>query len=399
MRRNIALCSTILLLYSLTASAAVKPQYGGNLKVADELLSWLPAQKLFADTDGTLLPLFPFPYTTDGSDLTIDLTSFNPDLFTEMEKGLLALQKPENACHWILDYPYLSHHHATVIEARDGKIHIHAESPEVLLAIAESPCLMPEPISALQPFIKTQFGYEANPNCSAGRPFLDSITPAPVDPINPYLSFKLNDADVIPIPEDRYQQVSQDPDLQVASGPRYLVFLQTQKLTQATAAAIASSIRVSDLARAVLNGHAEPLLNSAPAMTPKPGTRFRLVYPQDAPYRLIGERMELELKEAGFEINPTADSAALPVLKMEVFQLPAGNDELARYRLLRNYFPDGAASDAPWFDTWDEYEASGKILPLFIHATTVAVRKGVQNLRFDSEGIPDFSSAWLEPHP
>jgi hypothetical protein len=381
------------------AHAEVKPRYGGNLKIADELLGPLAFGQLLTVSDASLQPLLPFPAIMEGSGLTLDLSTLNPDVLTEIEKNVIDMQHPDHACHWILDYPYLSHHHATAIEVRDGKIHVRADSPETLLAIAESPCLLGDPVPAALPFAKTQFGYEANPGCLAGRPFLDSITPAPVDPVNPYLSFKLNDADVIPIPEDRYQQISRDPDLTVIPGPRVFVFLRMESLRPDTAAAVASAIRVADLSRAGLNGHTETLLNAAPALAPKQGTRLRIVIPAEAPYRLIGQRIEFDLREAGFEISPATDTTTLGVLSLEVFPFPPGNDDLLRYLLLRKYYAPAGANGKAWYETWDEYEASGRILPLFVHETMLAVRKNVRNLRTDRQGIPDFANAWIESRP
>ncbi|HSP07283.1 MAG TPA: hypothetical protein VLR94_08905 [Acidobacteriota bacterium] len=389
---------TFILMFSIMLQAAVKPDYGGNLKVADELLSSLQAQNLFSMVDGTPHPLFPFPYTLEGSVVTIDLASVNPDVFTEIEKSLAALQNPDHACHWILDYPYLGHHHTTSVEAQDGKIRIQAESPEVLAAILDSACLMPQPVAALQPFVKTQFGFEANPACLAGRPFLNSITPAPVDPLNPYLSFKLKDADVITVPEDHYQQVSRDQDVQLLPGPRYFVFLKTEGLKPETAAAVASAIHIADLSNAVLNGHAEPLLNSTSALAPRPGARVRVVYPDEPPYRLIGERIVVELHDAGFEVSSTATS----VLQLMVLPLRTANDDIMRYLALRNFVepaPGEGALARPWYELWDQEEASGRILPLLLHTSTLAVRQGIHNFHTGPAGVPDFSNVWLESKP
>lgn len=399
MRRMAAATTLFILMYCIYSFGALKREYGGNLKVAEELLGTISSQTLFRDDEGTPRPRFRFPFTRDGSDLTFDLSAFDPDLFTEMEKHIAEVQKPDDSCHWILDYPYLSHNHTTVIEARDGTIRIHTESPEILAAIAESSCLVPQSAAILSPFLKTQFGYEANSTCLAGRPFLDSITPAPVDSSNPYLSFKLNDADVISIPEDRFQQISRDEDIRVMPGPKYLVFLSTEGLSQDAAAAIASTIRVWDLGRAVLNGHIEPLLNAGPATGARPGTRVHFVYPQDPPYRLVGERIELDLREAGFDVNPPpGDVGKTGNLNLEAFPLPPGDDDIARYLLLKKYYP-AESRNLPWFEIWDEYEAEGKILPLFTHTTMLAVRKGVQDFASGPDGIPNFSGAWIEPHP
>jgi hypothetical protein len=51
-----------------------------------------------------------------------------------------------------------------------------------------------------------------------GPAFLDSISPVTIDPANPYLSFKLNDVDVFLLPEDRFQQAFNDPELKIQNG-------------------------------------------------------------------------------------------------------------------------------------------------------------------------------------
>ena len=76
----------------------------------------------------------------------------------------------------------------------------------------------------------------------------------------------------------------------------------------------------------------------------------------------------------------------------------AGDEDLTKYLVLRDSLPIKNPS-APWFETWDEYESSGMLLPLLIHTSNIAFRKGIQNVHPGATGYPDLSDVWLETRP
>jgi hypothetical protein len=271
-----------------------------------------------------------------------------------------------------------------------GTLIVESEEPDYLHAILTSRCLPPGQVELFQAFRKTQFGYEANTNCIYGRPFLDSITPSPIDPANPYLSFKLNDVDVLPVPEERFQQIRSDSELNVIDGPSFFVYLTTWNLKAEDVARLTSGTRIAEIAKVVLNDHAEILL-SQPVSSGIPASKTNVEFKvsQEDPYRLLGERLILEWQELGFT-QGNGTPAKIEVNAQEVIER---DQDLFRYDILRTQFH--VTGSKPWFEVWDEMESSGKIVPLLFHKTRIALRKNVVNSR--SNGNFDFANAWIIP--
>ncbi len=393
------LCSSALafFLISATAVAVLKQEYGGTLRVPEELLQSIETQQLFEVSDNSLRPLTPFPYQLDETSLTIDLRTLNGATLNEISKQVEALQESSHPCHWILDYPYFTHEHPTSISFKDGKLLIQSSEEESLQTILTSSCLIPSLSSSLMPFRKTQFGYEANTLCPSGRPFLDSITPVEVDPVNPYLSFKLNDVDICPIPEARFDQISKDPDIQVVSGPKFFLYLKTMNLSRDQVSAIVSATNVEELISAGLNGHAESRL-------PRPSGREGALFSKqvmfshslspDHPYGLLVKRLLVQWKDAGLPVSESETAGTSQIL-FRFQAIRENNLDLFLYRWLREQFGDGWTEEA-WYDALPELEASGAVVPLLVHSSRIAVRKEIRDLMIRPDGIPDFANCWLE---
>ena len=370
-----------LLFFTADGLPALKKKYGGNLRVAEELL--------------TDVRIFDFPFKVQQTDnsLQADLSFLNPDQLVEIEKHLQALQDSSHVCHWVLDYPFLDHQHVSSIVLENGMLALRGSNHDSLRPLLSSSCLLPFDWLALQPFRKTQFGYEANWECMAGRPFLDSITPVPVDPINPYLSFKLKDVDIIPVPEDRFHQIAADPEISLIPGLKYFLYLKSSGLSSVDVSEIIAAINLTELARTAFNEHAEmiiPVSNTEPS-----GKRFalRFDFPAENPYRLMGERLELQLKDAGFTIAKTARDRSL-TLAFTPFVQP--NEDMFRYHLLK---AESQADSRPWLERWDDLQRSGRLIPLMVHISQIAYRKNIQELITRPSGMPDLANCWLLQQP
>jgi hypothetical protein len=382
----------LLLLFLTTPAYSIrKPHYGGTLRVADSLLPRVNEQTLFIANEGKFTPSIALPFEIEEAEARLDLTRINPEVMVDVENAVAAIQNPENGCHWILDYPFFDHRHPNQIQMESGTLIIKSSDPDYLNAILSSRCLPPVTSEPFRAFNKTQFGLEANSGCIAGRPFLDSITPTAVDPLNPYLSFKLNDVDVLPIPEERFQQISSDPELTIVQGPSFFVYLSTSGLTPEEISKLNSAIHIQEIVHAVLNDHADILLSEQNSQTALSGQHIvEFKTPDEDPYHLMAERFLLDWQEAGFTQGKS--EARIEIAAQEVSEL---NQDLFRYWLLRNRFRINGSR--PWFEVWDEMEASGKIIPLLIHQTRIAARKNVVNLQVRSGGVLDFANAWMVP--
>ncbi len=386
------LISVLLLLFLTTPAYSIrKPHYGGALRVADSLLQRINEQTLFIASEDNVVPTNPLPYEIQETEVRLDLSRINPELMVDVESAVAAIQDHENACHWILDYPFFDHRHPNQIQMESGTLIIKSIDADYLRSILLSRCLPPVSAEAFRPFTKTQFGLEANTRCISGRPFLDSITPTPVDPLNPYLSFKLNDVDILPVPEERFQQINSDPELRIVPGSSFFVYLTTSGLKPDEISSLTSAIHIKEIAKAVLNDHAEILLseqNSQPHLNGQHIMEIKI--PDEEPYHLMAERFLLDWQEAGFVQGKS--EARIEIAAQEMLE---SDQDLFRYWLLRNHFHIN--SPKPWFEVWDEMEASGQIIPLLIHQTRIAARKNIVNLNMRSGGMLDFANAWMVP--
>jgi hypothetical protein len=322
--------------------------------------------------------------------LTIDLSSLTADKITELEQAIDELQEESNRCHWILDYPYFHHDHANAISIEGDQLRFSASEPEFLTQLAKSACLIPKNISYLIPFLKTQFGYEANQTSIQGRPFLDSISPVAIDPVNPYLAFKLNEVDAFVIPEEKFREVSADEQIMILHGPRFYLYLRSENLTPAQVSTITSFIHSNEISAAVLNEHTELFL---PAKDASHGTVWKtplyFKIPQETPFRYIGERLKIQLENAGFIISVKGLPQNAPIQE--------NDPDLFRYRLMREKL--GSNGETSWFEEWDDLESAGKIVPLMLYETQIALRKNILDVNPGSGGMPDFSNAWILPSP
>ncbi|MCI0612765.1 hypothetical protein L0244_07230 [bacterium] len=384
---------TLLLLIFLTTPAYSirKPHYGGALRVADSLLQRINEQTLFIAKEDNIVATIPLPFEIQETEARLDFSRVNPELMVEIENTVAAIQDPENACHWILDYPFFDHRHPNQIQMESGTLVIKSTDADYLRSILSSRCLPPVSAEAFRPFNKTQFGLEANTKCTAGRPFLDSITPTPVDPLNPYLSFKLNDVDVLPVPEERFQQINSDPELSIVQGPYFFVYIAASGLKPDEISNLTSAIHIEEIARAVLNDHAEILLseqNSQPHLNGQHIIEIKI--PEEDPYHLMAERFLLDWQEAGFVQGKSEER-----IEIAAQEMLESDQDLFRYWLLRQHFHIN--SSKPWFEVWDELEASGQIIPLLVHQTRIAARKNIVNLNVRSGGLLDFANAWMVP--
>lgn len=373
--------------------SALKQRFGGNLRVAEELLTDL--NRIYWSASSSLSYARPMSLTLKDNTFTLDLTDLPDDQRIRIIDSFESLQNNAHPCHWMLDYPYLDHRHRNSTLVRNGKIVFQASEPEFLSTLLESYCVLPGEFSFLMPFRKTQFGYEANLNCPAGRPFLDSISPVTIDPINPYLAFKLDEVDVFPVPETKFQEISADMELSILPGPKFLLYLRAENLTQELVETIRSAIDAKELARSVLNDHAEILIQPAVAVPARTGwrTSLRLQFPDENPFRLIGERLKVQLEDAGLQVNVEAVLPGLPLLQLIAKPVRQRNQDLLFYQILREDFQ--VNKETTWFEEWDELEAAGRLMPLLLYQSRIAVKKNIMGVEIRPDGTPDFSNCWV----
>jgi len=370
----------LICLIAVNASAVVKERYGGTLRIAEELL-----------TDVGRLEL---QITSETNSTAIELPPLQQQQIVEINSHLDSIKSPSHSCHWLLDYPYFNHTHTTTISLAGNQLIIESSEPDFTEIVAKSDCLLRD-VTSVQAFRKTQFGFEANAEALMGRPFLDALSPVPVDPANPYLSFKLNELDVVQVPEDRYKELSKDPSLQILPGPKFFVYLKTRGISSQQIAQIVSVINVQELSLAVLNGHAEVLLSGSKSIDSLTPSRTPIFFhiPQQEPYRLIAERIKFDMQDAGFTFTGTVPAGQAPLIEFSVHPVNEQDYDLFRYRLMREVWKTESLTS--WYEKWDQMESAGIIVPLMVHQTYIAARKSIIGLKPKENGLPDFANCWM----
>src|SRR5262249_29774478 len=114
-------CLPVLIL-AICLLAATKPHFGGNIRVATDLLDGIGSQMIFRSSETASIPLLQIPYEKTQTRLSLDLSFLDPTAQLEVEQAVSRVQETTHPCHWILDYPYLSHQHPTTLEYQDGKL-------------------------------------------------------------------------------------------------------------------------------------------------------------------------------------------------------------------------------------------------------------------------------------
>jgi hypothetical protein len=377
--------------------SVLKQHYGGNTKIAEDLTPGLTQIRLFENRADKISTPYPVPFLIQENTLRADLSFLPDDRITELENAIQDLQNPSSPCHWILDYPFFKHEHGNSVQIEKKTLIVKASEPEFLNSLVESACLIPGRLSFLLPFLKTQFGYEANQSCIAGRPFLDSISPVAIDPVNPYLAFKLNEVDAFVVPEEKFRQISGDDQIDLIPGPEFYLYLKSENLSPEKVKDLTSVLDISEAARTVLNDHAEIFLTAKAVRAANWKTPVYFKIPEEIPFRLVGERLKIQLENAGFVISTKALPKNSPTLELAVWIMNESDTDVFRYRLLREEW--NLSTDTTSFEEWDELEASGKIVPLLLYQSRVAVRKNLLDVRSGTGGMPDFSNAWILPAP
>ena len=161
---------------------------------------------------------------------------------------------------------------------------------------------------------------------------------------------------------------------------------------------VASALDLNEISRAVLNDHTELYLARPEASSVPPEIFKNPIYfkiPDDFPYRLIGERLKIQLQNRGFVISTKALQNNAPTIELFVRQVREPDMDLFHYNLIRQEFQHNNESTS--FEQWDQLQSSGQLVPLMLYASRIAARKNLAGLRRGPDGMLDFSNAWILP--
>jgi hypothetical protein len=186
--------------------------------------------------------------------------------------------------------------------------------------------------------------------------------------------------------------MNKDAELKLFPGMKHFLYSKTSGLTQQEVAYVLQNIDVQELIRTVLNGHAEASLTRSPdSSAAQMNLRVSFTIPVDDPYRLLVQRMIVQLQDARITVDPQIKESRS--IEFVVAPMTESDIDISRYLLLRNDLK--ISTPGEWFDEWDELEASGKIVPLMIYQSWNAARRQIQDLRVRENGMTEFSNCWL----
>ena len=264
----------------------------------------------------------------------------------------------------------------------------------------------------------------ANDTCWQGRPFLDTIEIRTRRSIgDQWLDLTAGRADVVEVPAEESRQARQQHLLVVASQPVELLALQISDSGPLAnlnlREAIAQAIDRNALANVIfqkegqvtasllpqsLSGYgflfpAERDLSKAQQLrggiTPPP---LSLRIEGDGAMQLVGQRIALNLSEAGFNVQINAPNAQRPDLALRLFSIQAADPAAILEQILRTQ-DDLAAIDA---NPITEYKAEREFLdrrtlvPLLYLPRAFALSPRIRDLQLRSDGSPDLANASLE---
>ena len=267
----------------------------------------------------------------------------------------------------------------------------------------------------------------ANDTCWQGRPFVDSIELRPHRSISDQrLDLTLGHADVIEVPAEDLRQARQQHLLVVASQPIELLALQVADsgplANSNLRAAIAQSIDRGALANVIYQKEGQV----SASLLPQSLSGYAFLFPSDrdlgkaqqlrggvtvpplslriegdSAMQLAGQRIALNLSEAGFNAQINSPNGQRPDLALRLIPFQAA-DPAAMLEQILSIENQPAAIDV---DPVAEYNAERQFLdhktliPLLHLPRAYALSPRVRDLGLGSDGSPDLAGASLEAAP
>lgn len=449
-----AAISGVLLCVALAASARTRPHYGGSLRIEVHGDAWAPdgiARRLVLDgltglsDTGAAQPalavewsqknhdqrwefqLRPWVRFQDGTPLTADavVESFDaicangasPDLTSPALK---------TSCPWNAIYAAGP---LDVVITSDTPL---PDLPE-LLAQTRFGISRKDPSGVLQgtgPFLVSGFTngalmLTAYTDCWQGRPFLDAVEIFQHrSPREQWLDLSVGRADVVQVPPESLPQARQQHLNVLVSGPVDLLALAIPAKGVFADASMRQSVALAVDRAALYNVIFQKQGEITASLLPQRVSGYAFLFATDrdlnrartlrggapsmplglgtssggATMRLAGERLALNLHEAGFNIKMAAPGAP-PAMDLELIHLEetdprAALDEmLAAFNL--NGTVNGTGTQALW-RTESSALQSDTVIPLLWLPRAWAVGERVRDLRLSPDGEPVLADASLE---
>jgi MarR-like DNA-binding transcriptional regulator SgrR of sgrS sRNA len=267
----------------------------------------------------------------------------------------------------------------------------------------------------------------ANENCWQGRPFVDAIEIRVHRPVrDQWLDLNVGRADIVEVPAEQLRQAQQDHLRLLAFPSVTLVALQVTDSGQLSnpllRASISQAIDRSALSNVIYQKQGEVTASLLPAslsgysflfpsdrdlnkarelrggLTPR---QLTLSFQGDATIQLAAQRIALNLREAGFDVQVAAGSQRGD-LTLCTFGLNGRDPQSALESLLRTAGQPSPVTDsysAALYKVEREFLDRKTLIPLLYLPRAFAVSGRVHDLRLDAAGFPDLANASVEGLP
>jgi ABC-type transport system substrate-binding protein len=266
----------------------------------------------------------------------------------------------------------------------------------------------------------------ANENCWQSRPFIDAIEMRVHRSVrDQWLDLGVGRADVVEVPAEQMRQAQQDHFRVLASEPVTLLALEIADAgalsNRLLRASIALAIDRSALSNVIFQKQGEVTGSLLPASVS--GYSFLFPVARDlnrahelrgglspraltlaseggATMQLAAQRIALNLREAGYNVQTTTEGRA--DLMLRTIPLATRDPQAALTAMIRAAGDGSTLSDASparLYQAEREFLERRTLVPLLYLPRAFAVSSRVSNLRLGVDGTPDFSDASLGDTP
>lgn len=264
----------------------------------------------------------------------------------------------------------------------------------------------------------------ANENCWAGRPFADSVEIRSNRAVrDQWLDLGVGRADLVEVPPEQMRQAQQQRLAVLASPPVTLLALQITESGSLESPLLRQSMALAidrgSLSNVIFQKQGEVTASLLPAnltgfsflfpverdlskaqelrggITPPPLT---FAAPGDATMQLAAQRIALNLREAGFNMQVASSAAQRADLMLRQFELESNQPQAALEAIARSAgiaLSIAGQSDLSLFQSESEILSRGILVPLLYLPRAYAFSARVRDLRLSPDGSPDLADASL----
>lgn len=445
MLRRFAISSLVAVL-SLTAMARTRPHYGGTLRVEIEGDPWQrpdgPARRLVydgltqLDTSGALQPALALTWEPDGNNHRWQFRLRPGVHFHDGSSVTSVTVAASLTASCAVDCPW------TAVKAVGPLVVFTSDSPmpnlpELLASdlylIAQTTTAdgrTPSGAIGTGPFQVNGFNdgvlaLTANENCWSGRPFADAIEIRAHRPIREqWLDLSVGRADVVEVPADLLRQAQQQRLTVVVSPPVTLLALQVNDTGALANVKLRGAIAAAVDRNALYNVIFQKQGQITASLLPQRLTGYSFLFPTerdlnkahelrgglttglltlaaegDGTMQLAAQRIALNLREAGFNVQMAAAGIPHPNLVLRKLPIAAGNPAAVLEQLMQSVgdvTPVAREAPSALFKVEQTYLEEQKLIPLLDLPLAYAAGPRVRDLHLRSDGTPDLADVSLE---